>query len=91
MADRGLYRGVKLHPGHIAVVIVVRQQCGRALLEKDLERGLGRQRGGRPQLSGGQLQLGLERHAVPGVAQLSVRPAPDQAEEACRLLALSVR
>ena len=45
-ADRRLDRGVELHPGHVAGVVVVREKRVGAQLEELLQRRLRRQRGG---------------------------------------------
>ena len=62
--DRRLDRALQLHPGDVAVVVVVRQERVGALGEERLERRLGRERRGLAQQRRRLRQLVLVLHAV---------------------------
>src|SRR5207302_2635894 len=60
----GLDGSVQLHPGDVALVVVVAEKRLGALLQEDLERGLGGELGGLAQERSSAAQLALVLDAV---------------------------
>src|SRR5688572_32949487 len=81
-ADRGLDRGVELHPGDVALVVVVGEERLRARLEVALQRRLRGRGGGFAQQARSLLELALVFDAVRDRGELAVRAAADRREEA---------
>ena len=81
-ADGRLDRGVELHPLDVAVVVVVRQERGRASQQVGLQRGLRGELRGRVQVTRGHRQFALVLDVVGHGDQLAGSAAPDRREEA---------
>ena len=76
--------GVELHPGHVRVVVVVREEGLRAPGQERLQGGLRGQRGRLAQEVRRPRQLALVLEAVGHGRERAVRPAADGGEEPAR-------
>src|SRR5262249_46872228 len=83
-ADGRLDAGVELHPGDVAVVVIVGQERLRPFLEKRLERRLARERRRLTEQSRGVRELALIFKAVGNGDQLPFRVATNRRIEPCR-------
>ncbi len=89
--DRDVDRRVEIHPGHIAVVVIVGSKSIGALVEKVSQRRVGRQRRRFAQQLRGRFEKLFVLLAVRNDRQLLVRSAANQVKEAGGFLLFSFR